>query len=46
MSQNKVALKNFTEEELKEFVKSIGSQHLEVLKYILGYTKEQRLLMI
>ncbi|WP_286312429.1 23S rRNA (adenine(2503)-C(2))-methyltransferase RlmN [Romboutsia ilealis] len=24
MSQNKVALKNFTEEELKEFVKSIG----------------------
>ena len=23
MSQNKVALKNFTEEELKEFVKSI-----------------------
>ena len=24
MSQNKVALKNFTEEELKDFVKSIG----------------------
>lgn len=46
MSQNKVALKNFTEEELKEFVKSIESRHLEGLKSIHGYTKEQRLLMI
>ncbi len=46
MEQNKVALKNYTEDELKEFVKAIGEQHLEVLKYIHGYTKVQRLLMI
>ena len=46
MSQNKVALKNFTEEELKEFVKSIGEPAFRGSQFIHGYTKVQKLLMI
>ena len=40
MENQKIALKNFTEEELKEFMKEIGE------KPIHGYTKVQKLLMI
>ena len=37
MENQKIALKNFTEEELKEFMKEIGEK---------PYTKLQKLLMI
>lgn len=46
MNQDKVALKNFTEEELKEFMKTIGEKLLEEVKFTLGYTRVLRLLMI
>ena len=46
MSQNKVALKNFTEEELKEFVKSIGEPAFRGSQIYSWIYKEQRLLMI
>lgn len=46
MNQDKVALKNFTEEELKEFMKTIGEKAFREVKFTLGYTRVLRLLMI
>ena len=41
MEKKKIVLKNFTEDELKEFMKTIYE-----VKYSLGYIRVQKLLMI
>lgn len=46
MEKKKIVLKNFTEDELKEFMKTIDESPLEEVKYSLGYIRVQKLLMI
>lgn len=40
MYGEKVVLKNLTENEMKEFLVSIGEKNFEADKFSLGYTKE------